>query len=73
MPQVISMTVDVRQLFITCSIIELLVAIPAGMTLKRMGFSAWWALLCFVPVAALFALWMLAFIRWPRETQQTAS
>jgi uncharacterized membrane protein YhaH (DUF805 family) len=73
MPQVIAMTVDVRQLFITCSIIELLVAIPASMTLKRIGFSSWWALLCFVPVAAVFALWLLAFIRWPRDTQPVSS
>jgi hypothetical protein len=69
MPQVIAMTVDVRQLFITCTIIELLVAIPAGMVLKRIGLSSWWALLCFVPVVAVFALWLLAFIRWPRDAQ----
>jgi hypothetical protein len=24
----------------------------------------WWALLCFIPVAALFGLWILAFTRW---------
>jgi hypothetical protein len=66
MPQLITMTVDVQQLIITCSIVELLFAIPAGLILKRVGFSSWWALLCFIPVLALLALWLLAFIRWPR-------
>ena len=69
MPQLITMTLDVRQLLITCSIIELLFAIPAGMVLKRMGFGAWWALLCFIPLVALLAFWVLAFIRWPRGAQ----
>jgi hypothetical protein len=69
MPQLITMTIAVQQLIITCSIIELLVAIPAGLVLKRIGFSSWWALLCFVPVVALPALWILAFIRWPRSAQ----
>jgi hypothetical protein len=70
MPHLITMTIDVQQLIITCTIIELLFAIPAGTILKRIGLSPWWALLCFVPVVALLALWMLAFIRWPRDTQQ---
>ena len=62
-------TVDVHQLFLYLSVAEMLAAIPAGAALKRLGFSPWWALLCFVPVVALFALWMLAFIRWPRDAQ----
>lgn len=69
MPHLITMTIDVQQLIITCSIIELLFAIPAGMILKRIGLSSWWALLCFIPVVALLGLWMLAFIRWPRGSQ----
>ena len=57
-------------LVMICSIFELIFAIPAGMILKRLGFSMWWALLCFVPVAALFALWLLAFIRWPQQSAE---
>ena len=45
-------------------VIEALFAIPAGLILKRTGHSMWWALLCFIPVAALFGLWVLAFTRW---------
>ncbi len=49
---------------ITLLVVATLFAIPAGMVLKRTGHSAWWALLCFVPIAALLGLWVLAFTRW---------
>ena len=49
--------------------LELITAIPAGLSLKRIGFSPWWAVLCFFPFFAIFALWVLAFIRWPRDAQ----
>ena len=58
---------QMQHLLIICLVIEVLIAIPAGMVLKRMGFSSWWALTCFVPVVALFALWLLAFVKWPRD------
>ena len=64
------LSASMQHLIVICTIIELLVAIPAGMILKRIGFSAWWALLCFVPAVTLFSLWLLAFIRWPRESAQ---
>ena len=60
---------DMQQLIMICTIVELLFAIPAGTVLKRLGFSPWWALLCFVPVVALLAFWMLAFVRWPRDAE----
>lgn len=60
-----------NSMLITLTIAELLFAIPAGMVLKRMGFSMWWALLCFVPFAALVGLWVLAFMRWaPRSATE---
>jgi len=49
--------------------LELLTAIPAGLSLKRAGFSPWWALLCFFPIFAVIGLWVLAFSRWPRDAQ----
>jgi hypothetical protein len=64
------MSSSMQHLIMICSIVELLVAIPAGMILKRIGFSAWWALLCFIPAVALVSLWLLAFIRWPRDAVQ---
>jgi hypothetical protein len=47
----------------------LLAAIPAGMILKRLGINMLWALLCFIPIAALAGLWLLAFSKWPRDGQ----
>jgi hypothetical protein len=64
------MTPEMLRLFEICAVIELLFAIPGGMILKRIGFSSWWALLCFVPIAALLSVWLLAFIRWPRDAVQ---
>jgi len=54
---------------ITLMIAEALFAIPAGIVLKRIGHSMWWALLCFVPLAALLGLWILAFSRWTPRTE----
>ena len=48
-----------------------LFAIPAGLVLKRTGHSMWWALLCFIPVAALVGLWVLAFTRWTPPSPET--
>ena len=42
-----------------------LYAIGAGLVLKRIGFSAWWALFALIPVTALAGIWTLAFVRWP--------
>jgi hypothetical protein len=44
--------------------VEALFAIPAGLVLRRTGHSIWWGLLCFVPLAALAGLWVLAFVSW---------
>ncbi len=45
-------------------VVEALFAIPAGLVLRRTGHSIWWSLLCFVPLAALAGLWVLAFVPW---------
>jgi len=64
------MPIDMSMLVILM-VAEALFAIPAGMVLKRTGHSPWWALLCFIPVAALVGLWVLAFIPWtPRSTTE---
>lgn len=50
--------------FMILMVVEALFAIPAGLVLKRTGHSVWWSLLCFIPIAALFGLWILALTRW---------
>ena len=58
-------------MFMFMTVGELLFAIPAGLVLKRTGHSPWWALLCFIPVAAMLGLWVLAFASWtPRSATE---
>jgi hypothetical protein len=64
-----TMPVIPQQIIIIVLALELLTAIPAGLSLKRIGFSPWWALLCFFPFFAIVGLWALAFIRWPQSAQ----
>ena len=42
-----------------------LVGWPVSKILRRMGFSAWWAILAFVPLVNLIGLWVLSSVRWP--------
>lgn len=58
---------QMQHLLLVSGLIELVFAVPAGLVLKRIGYSSWWALLCFVPIAALFGLWLVAFVKWPRD------
>ncbi|HZQ39325.1 MAG TPA: hypothetical protein VFA87_00980 [Rhizomicrobium sp.] len=58
-------------MFMFMTVGELLFAIPAAMVLKRTGHSPWWALLCFIPIAAMLGLWVLAFTSWtPRSATE---
>jgi hypothetical protein len=43
----------------------IVLVIPTGMILKRLGYSEWWALVMFIPGGALIGLWILAFADWP--------
>jgi energy-coupling factor transporter transmembrane protein EcfT len=56
--------------FLISTIVGLIVAfiivgIPIGIILKRLGYNEWWALLVFVPGGILIGLWVLAFANWP--------
>jgi hypothetical protein len=42
-----------------------LVAFPLTKILRRTGNSGWWAVLAFIPLVNLAALWAFAFVRWP--------
>ncbi|WP_235890641.1 hypothetical protein [Martelella alba] len=39
---------------------------PVAKILRRMGFSGFWVLLCFVPLGNIIGLWVMATTRWPR-------
>ena len=41
------------------------VCIPIGKILGRVGFSGWWSLLAVVPLLNVILLWVFAFTDWP--------
>jgi hypothetical protein len=40
---------------------------PVARILRRLGISGWWALISYVPLVNVIALWILAFAEWPRD------
>lgn len=43
----------------------IIVGIPTGIILKRLGYSEWWSLVIFIPGGVLVGLWVLAYANWP--------
>lgn len=43
----------------------LIILSPVIKILRRAGYSEWWSLLLFVPVANIIGLWCFAYARWP--------
>ena len=41
------------------------VVYPVGRILNRIGFSPLWAIVIFIPLLNLIALWIVAFTEWP--------
>jgi hypothetical protein len=44
-----------------------LLGYPVTRILRRLGYSAWWVIIAFIPLANLIGLWFLSFVRWPRD------
>ena len=42
----------------------LVILSPVIKILRRTGYSEWWSLLLFVPVANVIGLWCFAYARW---------
>lgn len=45
----------------------LVFVIPCWRIVRKAGFEGAWALLAFIPVVNIVALWIFAFMRWPNE------
>jgi hypothetical protein len=43
----------------------LVFVLPCWQIVRKAGFSGAWALLAFVPLVNVIALWVFAFSRWP--------
>jgi predicted ABC-type exoprotein transport system permease subunit len=48
-------------------LIVLLIFAPFFQIVRKAGFSPFWGILAFVPLVNIIALWVFAFIRWPRD------
>jgi hypothetical protein len=44
-----------------------LLGYPVTRILRRLGYSAWWVIIAFIPLGNLIGLWFLSFVRWPRD------
>ncbi|HEX6842022.1 MAG TPA: hypothetical protein VF113_10840 [Stellaceae bacterium] len=47
-------------------ILSFLILSPIIKILRRTGYSEWWALLFYVPLVNIVALWLFAYGRWPK-------
>ena len=53
-------------------ILSFLVLSPIIKILRRTGYSEWWALLLYVPLFNIVALWLFAYGRWPKTGASSA-
>lgn len=49
-----------------------LVLYPIGRILARIGYSPFWSIVAFVPLANLLGLWIVALGEWPREAPRSS-
>jgi hypothetical protein len=61
-----------REIFIL--ILALVVVVwPWTKILAKAGYSGWWALLVFVPLANIIGLWVFALAKWPAIKERDAT
>ena len=51
--------------------ISMIWVVPSAVILRKAGFSGWLALIAFVPLVNLVALWVFAFVKWPVERSKS--
>ena len=58
--------------WVTFIVAVILILYPVGRILSRIGFSPFWSILTFVPLANIAGLWILALSSWPRDKGTSA-
>ncbi len=53
--------------WIVFAVFAALVLYPIGRILARIGFSPFWSVIAFIPLANLVGLWVVALATWPRD------
>jgi hypothetical protein len=47
-----------------------IIIVPGVKIIQKAGYSGWWILLWFVPLANIIMLWVFAFADWPNLAKQ---
>jgi len=47
-------------------VLAVVIVYPIGRILSRIGFSPFWSILAFIPLANIIGLWVVALVAWPR-------
>ncbi len=53
--------------WIMFAIMIVVILYPIGRVLGRIGMSPFWSILALIPLVNLIALWVLAFVEWPKR------
>lgn len=53
-------------------VLAVLILYPSGRILGRIGFSPFWSVLAFIPLANIIGLWVLALGAWPRDKEKAS-
>jgi uncharacterized membrane protein YhaH (DUF805 family) len=56
-----------------CIALIVTTAIAIIRVIQRAGFSGWWALIMFVPILNMLALWYFGFGQWPIVNEPNSS
>jgi hypothetical protein len=51
--------------WIIVTLLLMLYGVPIATILGRLGYSKWWTIMFFIPLAQIIALWAFAYSRWP--------
>jgi len=59
--------------YLTRGLLITLLIVSSAVAVSRAGRSPYWALLMIVPYSAVIALWLFAFVSWPKEKEKTGT
>jgi hypothetical protein len=53
-------------------VLAVLILYPTGRILSRIGFSPFWSVLAFIPLANIIGLWVVALSVWPFDRERAS-
>jgi hypothetical protein len=52
-------------------VVSAIFVVPIVKIIQKAGYSGWWVLLWFVPIANIVMLWVFAFADWPNLARRS--